>query len=396
MDGHADVVVTGSVAPGFEGVRDAFAANFSERGELGAGVAVFHRGRLVVDLLGGFRDKHRTVPYDADTLQLVFSSTKGVASICVALCVRRGLLSPDTPVEEIWPELRGARGRTVGELLSHQCGLVTIEPPLTLEETLDWGTAVAALERQEPVWGYDGSHGYHAITFGWLAGELVRRVDPQHRSLGAFLAEELAGPLGADVWIGLPAEHEHRVARLVGAPVPNDPELLAELMRRSGPGTLGNRALTMSGAFPMSGGKSPWNRPDVHAAQIPGANGIATARGLATLYAACIGSVGDHPAVLDAATVAAVSAPRVTGMDRCLLMGTAFGLGFMTPSELAPLAGPRSFGHPGAGGSLAWAHPGRGLAFGYVMNSMGIGVAGDPRAEALTAAVLAAADALEP
>src|SRR6478672_10404064 len=199
-------LIEGTVAPGWEPVRAAFEDNFAERGELGAGVAVFHRGQPVVDLVGGYRDREQSVPYGHDALQLVFSTTKGVASACVALCVERGWLDPAAPVQSLWPDLPAAI--TVEQVMSHQAGLVTIEPPLTLDECLDWSTAVRGLEHTVPVWEPGTRHGYHAITFGWLAGELVRRADPAHRSLGAFLAEEIAGPLGLDLWIGLPADQE--------------------------------------------------------------------------------------------------------------------------------------------------------------------------------------------
>ena len=164
------VPIDGWCAPRFQGVREAFAANFAERGELGAGVAVYHRGRLVVDLVGGHLDKDRTVPYGPDALQLVFSTTKGLTAICVALCVQRGLLALDTPVQSIWPEFPA--DVTVAQLMSHQAGLITVEPALTLEDTLDWDTVIRGLEKTTPLWEPGTKHGYHAITYGWLAGEL--------------------------------------------------------------------------------------------------------------------------------------------------------------------------------------------------------------------------------
>jgi CubicO group peptidase (beta-lactamase class C family) len=377
-------VIDGEVAPGWESVHDAFAANFAERGEVGAGVAVVHDGRLVVDLVGGHRDRDRSIPYGRDALQLVFSTTKGIVAACVALCVRRGWLDPTAPVRSLWPELPA--DVSVEQLMSHQAGLITIEPALSLEQCLDWDTAVKGLEGTSPDWEPGTAHGYHAITYGWLAGELVRRSDPQHRSLGTFLAEEIAAPLGLETWIGLPAAEQPRVARLMGAPPPTDPELLAQMAERMGPGTRGARALTVSGAFAMTGHDLPWNKPEVRAAELGGANAVTNARSLARLYGAMLAEV-DGVRLLDDDTVETARRPRVNGPDACLIMDTTFGLGFMLDSDFNPLLGPRSFGHPGAGGSLGFADPETGVGFGYVMNQMQTNLAADPRPAALMAAV---------
>ncbi len=376
--------IQGEVAAGWEPVRDAFAANFTERGDLGAGVAVVHQGRLVVDLVGGHRDRDRTVPYGPDALQLVFSTTKGLTAVCVGLCLQRGWLSPTQPVRELWPELPAEV--TVEQLMSHQVGLVTVEPPLTLAEALDWDTVVRGLEGTTPLWEPGTRHGYHAITYGWLAGELVRRSDPEHRSLGRFFADEVAGPLGLDTWIGLPASQEPRVARLFGSSPPSDPALIEQLLATMGPATLGGRALSMSGAFAMGGKDLPWNKPEVRAAQIGGANGVTNARSLARLYGSLVGSV-DGVGLFDAATVELMRAPRVAGPDACLLAETSFGIGFMLDTAFNPLLGRGSFGHPGAGGSLGFADPETGIGFGYVMNQMQQNLSADPRQGALLDAI---------
>jgi len=378
--------IQGEVAAGWEPVRDAFAANFTERGDLGAGVAVVHHGRLVVDLVGGHRDRDRTVPYGPDALQLVFSTTKGLTAVCVGLCLQRGWLSTTQPVRELWPELPAEV--TVEQLMSHQAGLVTVEPPLTLAEALDWDTVVRGLEGTTPLWEPGTRHGYHAITYGWLAGELVRRSDPQHRSLGRFFADEVAGPLGLDTWIGLPASEELRVARLFGSAPPSDPALIEQLLATMGPATLGGRALSMSGAFAMGGKDLPWNKPEVRAAQIGGANGVTNARSLARLYGSLVGSV-DGVRLFDAATVELMRAPRVAGPDECLLAETSFGVGFMLDTAFNPLLGRGSFGHPGAGGSLGFADPETGIGFGYVMNQMQQNLSADPRQGALLDAIRA-------
>lgn len=385
------VPMQGEVAPGWEPVREAFAQNWAEGRELGAGVAVYHRGRKVVDLTGGWFDADRSSPYTPESLQLVFSTTKGMAAACVAMCVERGLLDPAAPVAGCWPEFAAeGKGRvTVAELMAHRAGLITVEPPLTLEQCLDWDTVVAALAAQRPFWEPGTTHGYHALTYGWLAGELVRRVDPAHRSLGRFFTEEVAAPLGLECWIGLPAELEPRVSRLVNGPPP-PPEALELMAMVMGPQTNGGRALSMSGAFALGGGESPWNRPDVHRAEIPAANGITNAASLARMYAALIGEV-DGCRLLAPETVELARRPVSQGPDACLLVETAFGLGFMLEAPFTPMAGPGSFGHPGAGGSIGLAHPELGLAFGYVMNQMDANLAGDVRAARLIDAAVTCA-----
>jgi CubicO group peptidase (beta-lactamase class C family) len=376
--------IEGTVASGWEPVREAFEANFTERGDVGAGVAVVHRGEVVVDLTGGHRDRERSVPYGPDALQLVFSTTKGIAAACVALCVERGWLDPAAPVQELWPELPAPIA--VEQVMGHQAGLITIEPPLTLDQCLDWDTAVAGLVATKPEWEPGTRHGYHAITYGWLAGELVRRADPAHRSIGTFLAEEVVGPLGLEAWIGLPTSQEPRVARLFGAPPPTDPEVLAQVALTMGPGTTGARALTVSGAFAMAGRDLPWNKPEVRAAELAGANAVTNARSLARLYGAMVAPM-DGARLISDATVEVVRRPRSQGMDACLVMETAFGLGFMLDSGFNPLLGPGSFGHPGAGGSLGFADPETGIGFGYVMNQMQTNLSADPRPAALIDAV---------
>jgi CubicO group peptidase (beta-lactamase class C family) len=284
----------------------------------------------------------------------------------------------------MWPAFPG--DITVEQLMSHQAGLVTIEPPLTMAECLETTTALRALERTIPVWEPGSRHGYHAITFGWLAGEVVRLADPQHRSLGRFLREEIAQPLALEMWIGLPDDLQARVARLVGAPPPDDPAELAVLAARSAPGTLAERALTVSGAFPMVGRGLPWNKPEVRAAELGGANAVTNARSLAKLYGAMVADVDGVRLTTDE-TVEVVRRPRVVGPDACLDVETSFGLGFMLGTDFNPLLGAGSFGHPGAGGSLGFADPETGIGFAYVMNQMRAGLAADSRPAALIAAI---------
>jgi CubicO group peptidase (beta-lactamase class C family) len=385
------VEVGGEVAPGWEAVRAAFVGNFERGDELGAAVSVFHRGRPVVDIWGGHVDRERTESYGPDRLQLVFSTTKGITAIAVARCVERGLLAYDEPVARYWPEFGGSgkTAATVGQLLSHQVGLPTVEGPVTLAEALDWEHMTTRLAATEPMWPIGSTHGYHAITYGWLAGELVLRVTG--RTVGAFVQDEIAAPLGVEMFIGLPAEYEHRVAPLVVAASSGDadPAVKALIEQFMGPATLGGRALSVNGAFD---GDGVFNRRDVRAAELPAANGMSTAASLAKIYAATIGEVdGVRLLEPDTVEVARTTVTPAGEADACLIMPTTFGMGFMTHGQFTPFAGPGSFGHPGAGGSVAFAHPESGLAFAYVMNQMAANLAGDMRAQRLIDAAVESA-----
>ena len=385
------ILTVDAVAPGWEPVRDAFLHSFDVKEDRGAGVAVYHRGRCVVDLVGGWRDREQTLPYDADTLQLVFSTTKGITSIAIAMCVERGLLSYEEKVSTYWPEFvaKGKADVTVAQLLSHRAGLYTVDGDITLEEALDWNTITSRLADTAPLFPVDSTHGYHALTFGWLAGELVRRVTG--RSLGDFVREEIAGPLGVEMHVGLPPALEPRVAHLMAHPIPKfSPEEVKTLMETSGPGTKGASALSLNGAF----GQGAFNRKDVHQSQLPGANGISNARSLARIYAALVSDIdGVHLLGESIRNRATTSNTPHGEMDEILMSATDFAMGFMLHSERTPFAGPTSFGHNGAGGSCAFAQPSRELGFAYVMNTMMTTIDGDPRPARLIAAVSRCADA---
>lgn len=389
-----ETTITGTVADGFEPVREVFAANFRDHGEIGAGVAVYVDGELVVDLVGGTADPVNQTPYGTDALQLVFSTTKGAAAMCAHLLAQRGQLDLDALVTDVWPEYgqAGKADTTVAMLLDHQAGVPVVDDPPSLAEVLEVEPIVEALAAQAPLWEPGTAHGYHAITYGWLVGEVVRRVDG--RTLGRFFAEEIAGPLGLDFWIGLPDEQQERVVPLVAArPSADDfdpsrlhAEVLPLLQELAAayldPRSLTNRALMLDGTFLLGGGRLAWNLPEVRASEIPAANGVTNARSLAKLYAACIGEV-DGVRLLDEATVDAAVAERSSGRDRVLVVPTRFGLGFMLDSVFAPLLGPQSFGHPGAGGSLGFADREQRVGFGYVMNKMSASLSNDPRTAGL-------------
>lgn len=394
--------VTGTVADGFEAVAEAFEANFREHGDTGAGVAVVVDGETVVDLAGGVADPDTGASYTQDTLQLIFSSTKGAAAICGHLLAQRGELDFDALVTDVWPEF-GAAGKdtaTIGMVFSHQVGLPVLEADLTRDEVLAITPIVEALAAQAPLWEPGTAHGYHALTYGWLVGEIVRRVSG--RSIGKFFADEVAGPLDLEFWIGLPDEQQARVSPLIAArpdlsrfdPSALDPEiapLLGELATAFlDPQSITNRALSLNGIFGSGGGGGPrglaWNLPEVRASEIPAANGVTNARSLATLYAACVSEVGGIR-LLDDETLDRATTEQSAGRDRCLIVPTRFGLGFFLPSSFSPLMGPRSFGHAGAGGSLGFADRDAKVGFGYVMNSMSSNLSNDPRTTGLIAAV---------
>jgi len=383
------VEIQGTVEDGFGAVADAFAQNFAQRGELGAAFALYVDGRPQVDIWAGIADKASERPWTDETLQLVFSTTKGAAAVCVARLVEAGLVSYDDPVCAHWPEFaaNGKESVTVGQMMSHQAGVPYVDEPLSFDQIMDVAPVVDALARQAPVWTPGTAHGYHALTYGWLAGELVRRVDG--RTLGQYFADDVAAPLGLEFWIGLPASEEIRVSTLESAPPPTDPEAFALMMQVMGPGTMGFKALTMNGSLiALDPRQNHFNTRAVHATEMPAANGITTARSLARMYAATIGEVDGVRLVTDD-TVDRMRAEAVDGPDNCLVVPSRFGMGFMLDGELTPMLGPGSFGHAGAGGSLGYADPESGVAYGYVMNQMQSGIAGDPRTVALNDAVRA-------
>jgi CubicO group peptidase (beta-lactamase class C family) len=380
--------VEGLVEPGFEGVGAAFQANFEQHGDVGAAFCLHVGGRKVVDLWGGTADPARGRPYGEDTLQIVFSATKGAAAACASLLAQRGLLDVEAPVTTYWPEFgqAGKEGVPVRWLLGHKAGVPTIDTKLSPDEALAWDPVIHALEIQTPFWEPGTAHGYHAITYGHLVGEVVRRVDG--RSIGQFFADEIATPLGLDFWIGLPAEHEDRVAPIIPAAAPTDPEILALMAKYAGPDSLMGRALSLNGSLTFP---DAYNTAEVHASEIPGAAGIATARGLSRMYAGLIGPVEGGPSggLLTRAQIDAARTVQTSGADRIISfmpgveVETTFGLGFMVSSAFSPYGGAGSFGHTGAGGAVGFADPDNGLGFGYVMNQMMQSPTGDPRTKGL-------------
>lgn len=354
----------------FQAVREAFAGNFAARGEVGASVAATVDGRTVVDLWGGHADAARTRPWERDTIVNVYSTTKGMTTICALRLVDQGLLDLDAPVAKYWPEFAqaGKAEVPVRYLLSHRAGLPAVKEPLPQGSFYNWDLMTAALAKQEPWWEPGTKHGYHAVTFGWLVGEVVRRISG--KSLGAFFRDEVASPLGIDFYIGLGPEHDARTADMVPfePPAPGERDLWAEIFGDTESMTFKAFANPPDLMMPGTVNTREWR-----AAEIPAANGHGNARALARVYGALArgGSI-DGVQVLSQAAIEQATIVQSDGPDAVLMdLPTRIGLGFWLPSEMIKL-GPNehAFGHAGAGGSLGFADLDAGIGFGYAMNQM--------------------------
>jgi CubicO group peptidase (beta-lactamase class C family) len=362
----------------FGRVREAFAENFAWHGEVGAAVAVTVDGRPVVDLWAGHADAARTRPWVRDTIVNVASATKGPTAICAHHLADRGLLDLEAPVAAYWPEFAqaGKAAIPVHLLLSHRAGLPAIGTPLPTEALYDWDTMTRALAAQAPWWEPGTRHGYHAFTFGWLVGEVVRRITG--KSLGQYWRDEVAQPLGIDCHIGLAAEHDARVSQFIPVPPPPDgqPDLEEELLNSAGP--MVQKALNNPPKTVADMNTRSWR-----AAQIPAGNAHTNARALARVYGAlaCGGEV-DGVRVLSPDSIERARAEQGSGPDAVLFgLPTRFALGFSLPPEGAGFgsSGGSAFGCPGAGGSIGFADPGARIGFGYTMNQMQAGIGVDPR-----------------
>jgi CubicO group peptidase (beta-lactamase class C family) len=387
-------VVRGTVAPGFDAVRDAFEANFAERGERGAACAVYVDGIKVVDLWGGLADHTTGRPWTENTLSVIWSATKGAVGVLLNLLAQRGRIDLDRPVADYWPEFaQNGKGRiTVRMVLDHQAGLPAIDEPLTMDQMLAVTPVNDRLARQAPTWEPGTDHGYHAFTYGFLLSEIVARVTG--RSLGRVFAEEVAAPLGLDFWIGLPAEHEHRVARLIDVTMGDTTVLdgLPEPLRGPGealfgaladPTSLSHRALHPSG---VGFANADFNDPRTHRAEWAFGGGICDARSLARLYAACVGEV-DGVRLLSEQTLAEATAEQGSRPDRVLWYPTRWGTGFMLPNQLESWLGPGSFAFTGAGGHLGLGNTEMRVGLAYTMTRMGANLTGDPRPAAVVDAL---------
>ncbi len=373
----------GFVAPGLERVREEFERNFVERGELGAAFAVYCDGELVIDLWGGCADPATGRPWAADTLQLIFSGTKGLVATCLLLLIERGRLRLEDRVCEHWPEFaaNGKREITVAEVVSHRGRLPGIRVPLAAADIYDDRRMAALLAEQAPEEDPRARATYHPLTYGWLCGELIRRIDG--RSVGRFFAEEVAAPLGLEVWIGLPQELEGRVSTLVHGPDWGSSPLLDEEAQRR------DELLARIWSNPPDEQPMPENTRAFHAAEIPGAGAIGTARSIARLYG-CLARGGELDGVrlLRPETIALGEQELSRFNDAFSDEEVAFGTGFALQSKHSGLGPPaRVFGHGGAGGSVHGAWPQLRVGFSYAMNEMRDGLRGDPRSESLLGAL---------
>jgi CubicO group peptidase (beta-lactamase class C family) len=372
--------IDGEVAPGFERVRECFERNFhrqDERREVGAALTVFHRGHCVADLFGGLRDPQTAHPWRPDTLVNVYSSTKGVVAFCIALLVDRGVLRYEDPVARVWPEFAqsGKERITIGQVLSHQAGLPAFDEPTSLADLYDWDARCAALAAQRTRWTAGERTGYHPVTFGFLAGEIVRRASG--RSVGEFLAAEIATPIKAGFYIGLPAKLDSNVARLV-PPV----HLIDPAMIPLPPET--QLSVTNPALNPEWANTTGWRR-----AELPALNGHASAHALARIYAV-LANGGEFAGrqLISSATIERMSAVQSRRVDLMLGFEVEWANGVARDGGTGFFgANPRSFGHSGWGGSFGCADPEQRLAIGYVCNQMGPDLVGDSRARDLCHAV---------
>jgi CubicO group peptidase (beta-lactamase class C family) len=366
----ANLTVHGECDPRFSRVRDAFVQNFDERGELGAATSVVVDGKCVVDLWAGYADQAKSRPWNRDTIVNVWSTTKGLCAMSAHRLADQGKLDLDAPVAKYWPEFAAAgKGSIpVTALLNHRAGLAAIRTPLKHDELFSWEKVTSELARQEPWWQPGTRHGYHAITFGWLVGEVVRRVSG--KSLGTYFRDEIAKPLGADAHIGIGPEFDARVAEIVYAPAPKPGErnIFADMMKD--PTSVSAMAIFNP---PTMFAQETTNSRAWRGAEIPGANGHANARALARIYGALArGGEVDGVKLFGPREIERCYTEQSKGQDAVLPLTTRFGLGFMLSQPGAQLGpNPHAFGHPGAGGSLGFADPDAKVGFGYVMNQMG-------------------------
>jgi CubicO group peptidase (beta-lactamase class C family) len=387
--------VEGHVSRGFEAVREAFAENFARRGELGGACCVYHQGEKVVDLWGGIRNKQTGEPWERDTMVVVHSATKGLAAMTLALAHSRGWLDYEERVATYWPEFaqQGKEKITVRQLLAHQAGLFAFDEPVDRSVVADLDRLAVVLARQTPAWEPGTRQAYHALTLGFHEGELMRRVDPRHRSLGQFFQDEIASPLGEDVYIRVPEEIPNarfatlsapsRLRMLTGFPL----RFTLEAMNRHS--NIYRALVTNPGAAIYLDGQRVYARNF----EVPSGGGVGTARGIAHAYGALV--AGGRGLALRQETVDLLAAPAIPPTwgfyDECMKAdGMQFSLGFMKSTPTWPFGGARSFGSPGAGGSLGFADPDARVGYGYVTSQMGTTLTGDPRDVALRNALYAA------
>ena len=380
--------VNGFVAPGFEQVRVEFERNFAERGEIGAAVAAYWRGEMVVDLWGGRRTPNGDVPWNRDTMVVVMSTTKGLAAITLAVANARGWLDYEAPVARYWPEFaqNDKDAITVRQLLGHEAGLVLLDEKLTIDKLRDLDYMARLLARQKPAWPPGTRHGYHTMSMGLYMQELLRRADPAHRTFGRFFGDEVAWPLDLEFYIGLPRNiPDHRLAvvrtlsrtRALLALRNTPPVMIRKLLR---PGSLLRRSMLLQNL--------DMNDRRVLELEMPAGNGVGTARAIARAYSAV--AEGGTELGITPTTFADITRPPVVPrpLDEVVGLPSYFSLGFMRPGpDIWFGSSQRAFGAPGAGGSFAFADPDAHLGYAYVMNKLDFYLTDDPREKALREAV---------
>lgn len=389
-------LIGGDVDEGYGKVADAFRANFAAGQEVGAAIAVYRDGVKVVDLWGGYRNGVTKAPWQHDTMVNMFSTTKGVAALAVAVAVSRGLFGYDDKVADHWPEFAqaGKGDVTVRQLLGHQAGLCALKPVPTVQDVADPARLSVILAAQKPAWPPGTRCGYHAITLGWYESELIRRTDPAGRTLGRFFADEIAAPLGLELHIGLPDSVDRERVALLHNWSRAESLLHLGVMPAALVAASFNPVGLLARAGSLPRGVVPWdgdyNRDDVRAIEIPSANGIGTANAVARLYgtaAAGGAALGLTQPVLDELK-AFPTAPSRGLRDRVLRVDVVYSLGLAKPAPLCVFgSSDKAFGTPGFGGSFGFADPETGIGFAYVMNRLGFHLCSDPRELALRQAV---------
>lgn len=389
------VSVEGQVSSGFERVRDAFAANFARRHELGGACCVYVDGEKVVDLWGGVRNKKTDEPWERETMVVVHSATKGLAAMTLAIAHSRGWLDYDERVCAYWPEFAQQRKEriTVRQLLAHQAGLFAIDEPVSRDDVADLDRLAVILARQKPAWEPGTRQAYHGLTLGFYEGELMRRVDPRHRTLGRFFQDEIALPLGEDFYIGLPVEIPNARLATLSPPGPIEMVIGFRPLRLLVEGL--NRRSNISRALSVNPGTSVYldeSRVYARNLEVPAGGGVGTARAMAHAYG--VFATGGGELALRRETLDLLAAPAIPPVrgfyDECLKAEVQFSLGFMKPCDNWRFGGTRSFGSPGTGGALGFADPDAGIGYGYVTSRMGTVFTGDPRDVALRDAVYGA------
>jgi CubicO group peptidase (beta-lactamase class C family) len=386
--------VEGHVSRGFEWVRDTFVDNFVWRRELGAACCAYQHRRQVVDLWGGVRNKQTHEPWERDTMVIVYSATKGLAAMTLAIAHSRGWLDYDERVSTYWPEFaQQGKGRvTVRQLLGHQAGLFALDVPLDRRLVADLDRLAVVLARQKPAWEPGTRQAYHGITLGFYEGELLRRIDPRHRSLGQFFEDEIAAPLGLDVFIRLPESVPNSCLATMARPG------WTELLRGFGLRMMFevvNRNSNINRS--LRGSDLPHDEARVYARnlEVPAGGAVGTARAIARAYS--VFATGGRELGLRQETLDLLAAPAIPPThgfhDECLKAPAQFSLGFMKPSASVPFGSARSFGSPGAGGAFGFADPEHGVGYAYVTNRMGTQLSGDARDVALRDALYCAISA---